>query len=113
MVGVGVDLDDEPRVRPVEVADPPSDDDVPITIEARTDNGDFILSVANGGVPIPPEARAQLFQPFFRGAVRRSQQGLGLGLFIVNEIAKAHGGTMEVTSSEDRTRFTFTMPRIA
>lgn len=83
---------------------------VPIDVAAATADGELVLSVANGGVPIPPEARARLFQPFFRGAVRRSQQGLGLGLFIVNEIAKAHGGTMAVTSSEEETRFTFTMP---
>jgi len=83
---------------------------VPIEIEARTQQGRFIFSVANGGVPIPPAARAELFQPFFRGAVRRRQQGLGLGLFIVSEIAKAHGGTMEVVSNEVETRFTFSMP---
>jgi phosphoserine phosphatase RsbU/P len=83
---------------------------IPIEVEAHTADGMFVLSVANGGVPIPPAARAQLFQPFFRGAVRRSQQGLGLGLFIVNEIAKAHGGSMEVESSEEETRFTFSMP---
>lgn len=83
---------------------------VPIEVEAFTDDSRFVLSVANGGVPIPPAAREQLFQPFFRGAVRRSQQGLGLGLFIVNEVAKAHGGAMEVTSSDEETRFTFSMP---
>jgi phosphoserine phosphatase RsbU/P len=83
---------------------------VPIVVEAQTGDGRFVLSVANGGVPIAPAARAHLFQPFFRGAVRRSQQGLGLGLFIVNEIAKAHGGSMEVVSSEHETRFTFSMP---
>ena len=82
----------------------------PIEVEAHIAHGRFILSVANGGVPIPPTARAQLFQPFFRGAVRRSQQGLGLGLFIVSEIAKAHGGMMEVTSTDEETRFTFSMP---
>ncbi len=83
---------------------------IPIEVDARTENGVFTLSVTNGGVAIPPAARAQLFQPFFRGAVRRSQQGLGLGLFIVNEIAKAHGGTMEVSSTDEQTRFTFSMP---
>lgn len=83
---------------------------LPIELEAHTKPGAFVLSVANGGVPIPPAARAQLFQPFFRGAVRHSQHGLGLGLFIVAEIAKAHGGSMEVSSSEEETRFTFTMP---
>ena len=84
--------------------------DVPIEVEAHIADGSFVLSVANGGVPIHPAARAQLFQPFFRGIVRRSQQGLGLGLFIVNEIAKAHGGSMDVASSEEETRFTFSMP---
>src|SRR6185295_14003566 len=47
---------------------------IPIEVEARTRDGRFSLSVTNGGVPIPPEARAHLFQPFFRGSVRRSQQ---------------------------------------
>lgn len=84
--------------------------DEAIAVSAKVADGRFVLSVSNGGPPIPPAARAQLFQPFFRGAVRRSQQGLGLGLFIVNEIARAHGGTMEVTSSEERTQFTFSMP---
>jgi sigma-B regulation protein RsbU (phosphoserine phosphatase) len=83
---------------------------VPIEVSARSNDDTFIFSVANGGVPIPQEARARLFQPFFRGAVRRSQQGLGLGLFIVSEIAKAHGGTMEVISNETGTRFVFSMP---
>lgn len=83
---------------------------VPVEVEARIADGDFHLTVSNGGVPIPPEARAQLFQPFFRGDMRPSQQGLGLGLFIVHEIAKAHGGSIDVTSDEELTRFTFTMP---
>lgn len=84
--------------------------DLPIVIEAATEAGSFTLSVINGGAPIPPAARAHLFQPFVRGTVRKSQQGLGLGLFIVAEIAKAHGGTMDVTSTEEQTRFTFSMP---
>jgi len=83
---------------------------VPVEVEARTGEGVFMLTVTNGGVPIPPEARAHLFQPFFRGDMRPSQQGLGLGLFIVSEIAKAHGGAMEVLSDDQLTSFTFTMP---
>jgi sigma-B regulation protein RsbU (phosphoserine phosphatase) len=83
---------------------------LPIQVAATTRDGNLILSVANGGMPISEEARARLFQPFFRGAVRHSQQGLGLGLFIVSEIAHAHGGVMSVTSSDEETRFTFTMP---
>ena len=83
---------------------------LPIEVKGWTDAENFTFSVANGGVPIPPEARAQLFKPFFRGVVRQSQHGLGLGLFIVSEIARAHGGTIDVASSEDETRFTFSMP---
>jgi phosphoserine phosphatase RsbU/P len=44
--------------------------------------------------------------------VRPSQQGLGLGLFIASEIARAHGGTLTVTSSSEATRFTFRMPLV-
>ncbi len=83
---------------------------LPIEVEGRTGDDAFVFAVCNGGPPIPAEARAQLFQPFFRGAVRSSQQGLGLGLFIVSEIAKAHGGEMEVVSDESGTSFIFRMP---
>lgn len=83
--------------------------DMPILVEGRSIGETFVFSVTNGGMPIPARARAKLFQPFFRGAVRRSQQGLGLGLFIVNEIAKAHGGEMTVISNEAETCFTFAM----
>jgi sigma-B regulation protein RsbU (phosphoserine phosphatase) len=49
----------------------------------------------------------RLFQPFFRGEVRASLQGLGLGLHIASEIAAAHGGTLSVQSFDEETRFTF------
>lgn len=84
----------------------------PIELMASTTGGEFHLSVRNGGDPIPLSARKRLFQPFFRGTVRQSQQGLGLGLFIVNEIARAHGGTMQVESTEMATCFTFSMPLV-
>jgi phosphoserine phosphatase RsbU/P len=83
----------------------------PIRFGARTDNERFVLTVANSGEPIPEEVRAALFQPFFRGSARPSRNGLGLGLFIASEIAKAHNGTLEVSSGVDETRFTFTMPK--
>lgn len=84
--------------------------DEPITVDAQTGGGTFELFVANGGAPIPETAMARLFQPFFRGAVRPSQHGLGLGLHIASEIAKAHGGEIDVASNEEETRFTFRMP---
>jgi sigma-B regulation protein RsbU (phosphoserine phosphatase) len=85
--------------------------DQPIRFEAGTDRERFVLSVANGGAPIPESMRPGLFQPFFRGHDRPSRNGLGLGLFIASEIAKAHDGTLDVVSDERETRFTFAMPR--
>ncbi len=82
----------------------------PVRVHANTADGALVISVANGGAPISPGAMERLFQPFFRGEVRPSQQGLGLGLYIASEIAKAHGGAVTVTSSESETRFTFRMP---
>ena len=86
------------------------DPDQPIRIDALLKNGQLEISVANGGEPIPHAAREHLFQPFYRGKVRPNQQGLGLGLFIASEIAKAHGGRIDVTSDAIETRFTFVMP---
>jgi phosphoserine phosphatase RsbU/P len=83
--------------------------DQPVRIEA-TAEGTLVLSVTNSGDPISPSVRTMLFEPFFRGDVRPSGQGLGLGLYIASEIAKAHGGTLDVTSSGGETRFTFRMP---
>ncbi len=83
--------------------------DQPIIVEAGIDGDDFVLAVANGGRPIPPELQAVLFQPFTREKARPSQNGLGLGLYIASEIARAHEGRLEVTSSDVETRFTLHM----
>lgn len=84
----------------------------PIRLDAETtETGGFRLSVANGGLPIPQEAMPKLFDPFVRGQSQGYKEGLGLGLYIAHEIAKAHKGTLTVTSSGDETRFTFEMPR--
>jgi sigma-B regulation protein RsbU (phosphoserine phosphatase) len=84
--------------------------DKPVRIVASTDDGMFVLWIANAGEPIPEAAMTDLFQPFFRGTVRASLQGLGLGLHIASEIAKAHEGELAVTSTAEETRFTFRMP---
>jgi phosphoserine phosphatase RsbU/P len=82
----------------------------PVRVRAATEDGLFKLSVANGGEPIPEAAMKKLFEPFFRGEVRGSRQGLGLGLHIASQIAKAHGGSLTVASTAKETRFTFVMP---
>jgi sigma-B regulation protein RsbU (phosphoserine phosphatase) len=84
--------------------------DQPIRVGAATEGDVFELWVANAGDPIPEAAMQRLFEPFFRGEVRNSRQGLGLGLHIASQIAQAHGGRIEVTSTPDETRFTFRMP---
>lgn len=82
----------------------------PVLVRARADEGGFELSVSNRGEPIPPETIRRLFQPYTRASDRPGQQGLGLGLYIASQIAQAHGGTLEVASTADETRFTFRMP---
>jgi sigma-B regulation protein RsbU (phosphoserine phosphatase) len=82
----------------------------PVRVRAATEDGLFKLSVANAGDPIPKAAMEKLFEPFFRGEVRASQQGLGLGLHIASQIAKAHDGVLTVTSTPKETKFTFVMP---
>jgi signal transduction histidine kinase len=82
----------------------------PIRVLATTDERSFELTVANEGKAIDPAVRQQLFQPFFRGN-GRSNRGLGLGLYIASEIARAHGGDIDVASSKEETRFTLRIPR--
>jgi sigma-B regulation protein RsbU (phosphoserine phosphatase) len=82
----------------------------PVRVRAETEEGLFKFSVANGGEPIPQAAMEKLFEPFFRGEVRASRQGLGLGLHIASQIAKAHDGVLTVTSTPEETKFTFVMP---
>jgi phosphoserine phosphatase RsbU/P len=84
--------------------------DQPVRVGAKTEGGEFKLWVANAGDPIPPAAMEKLFEPFFRGDVRDSRQGLGLGLHIASQIAQAHGGRIDVISTQDETRFVFSMP---
>lgn len=81
-----------------------------IRITASTTPDTFELSVANSGDPIPPATMEHLFQPFYRAKARPNQQGLGLGLYIASEIARAHRGTLDVRSIPDETSFTFRIP---
>jgi signal transduction histidine kinase len=85
---------------------------VAISVDGR-DPDAVTLRVQNGGA-IPAEVLPALFDPF-RGSSRQrpdASRGLGLGLFIVKEIARAHGGTVQVSSSADEgTTFVLSLPR--
>jgi signal transduction histidine kinase len=85
--------------------------DRPVQVTATTRDSVFSLAVSNEGAPIPPDTISRLFQPYWRGTTGSPQGGLGLGLYIAAEIARSHGGTLDVSSSEAGTTFTFTLPR--
>jgi len=82
----------------------------PIFVVAHVHDGRFTLRVTNGGPDLSPAVIAQLLKPYWRAASRAGSEGLGLGLYIVDQIARGHGGTVEVASSAGSTSFTFTMP---
>ncbi|HYO66865.1 MAG TPA: PAS domain-containing protein [Archangium sp.] len=88
--------------------------DTPVDFSLHDEGDSLRLEVHNEGPPIPRELLAGIFEPF-RRAVRgdaHPTSGLGLGLFIVQEIARAHGGTVEVRSSKGLgTTFTVRLPR--
>ncbi len=85
--------------------------DRPVRVSATTKDDEFELEVVNEGEPIDSVVMQRLFQPFFRGGGRRSfNEGLGLGLYIASEIARAHGGKIDVASSTQETRFTLRIP---
>ncbi len=72
------------------------------------------IEVRNLGEPIPPDLLPVIFDPFRRGGdeTRRKGEGVGLGLFIAEQIVRSHGGTISVRSSRDEgTTFSITLPR--
>jgi two-component system, sensor histidine kinase and response regulator len=78
-----------------------------------TDAARLVLAVRNRG-QIPSDILSCLFEPFRRGKVRAgSKDGLGLGLFIVEQIVLAHGGTINAESVDAITTFRVALPRVA
>lgn len=74
----------------------------PIKVDLIEDVDRVVLQVNNQGEQISPETLQNLFQPFWRGARKRSNSsGLGLGLYIVKQIVEAHGGKISVDSSRE------------
>ncbi len=86
-----------------------------ISLTARGEAHEVVLQVHNYGVPIADAERAGLFDPLKRiasGAERGAQGSLGLGLYIAERIVTAHGGTIDVNSTEgEGTFFTVRLPR--
>jgi signal transduction histidine kinase len=90
--------------------------DLPIDVAIRGDAKEVSLSVHNQGVPISKDSIRGIFDALIRGGEDGSDvsnsTNLGLGLYITKEIVSAHGGTVQVTSTEKKgTTFTARFPR--
>jgi len=79
--------------------------DTPVRVSASMTGAGFVLSVVNQGGQLPQTVIDQLFKPYWRAASRSGNEGLGLGLYIVDQIARAHGGSIEVSSTGGTTAF--------
>jgi signal transduction histidine kinase len=89
------------------------DASAPVQVAITSTDGRFSIAVSNRSADLSPELIGQLFKPFWRAQARSAHQGthqgLGLGLYIVSEIARSHGGVMDVVSRDGEVTFTFSM----
>jgi signal transduction histidine kinase len=86
----------------------------PVDVKLHDTGGGAELTVANPGEPISQETLDVMFEPLRRGSIvedEHERASLGLGLFIVDQIAKAHGGAIEVESTAGTTTFTMHLPK--
>jgi len=89
----------------------------PVTVrwhrEGDPPEGDLVVTVHNEGRPIDPALLPHVFEPFRAGERDASSEkgSMGLGLFIVREIVRAHGGAVSATSDAERgTTFAVRLP---
>jgi signal transduction histidine kinase len=80
-----------------------------VTVRLSRSGSNIVIAVHNNGAPIPPDKLDTLFDPYRRATSSRG--GVGLGLYIVDQIARAHGGSVQVTSTaEAGTTFAVQLP---
>ncbi|QNA90265.1 GAF domain-containing sensor histidine kinase [Massilia sp. Dwa41.01b] len=84
-------------------------DHTPVAVRAAMAGDEFILSVTNQGRELARKVIDQLFKPYWRASSRSGNEGLGLGLYIVDQIARAHDGSIDVHSDGGSTSFVFRM----
>jgi PAS domain S-box-containing protein len=86
--------------------------DRPVTVRLSAADDIVRLSVHSFGPPIPPEVLSMIFDPYHRTTARSGRsKGLGLGLFITQQIVLAHGGRLDCRSTqEDGTTLTVLLP---
>lgn len=83
----------------------------PVRVAVVGEKRDLCIEVSNSGPAIDRETLMHLFEPLKRGTAKGRHPGLGLGLYIVREIAKGHGGGVEARSDDRETVFTVRLPR--
>jgi signal transduction histidine kinase len=84
--------------------------DQPVRIKVLGGEAGIRIEVSNSGPPIDPEMLALIFEPLKRGTAN-GHSGLGLGLYIVREIAIGHAGAVEARSNDSETVFSVRLPR--
>ena len=82
----------------------------PIALSAEQKSGQLHIHVENHGPLIPRKTLKHLFEPYYRSSDGGTTEGLGLGLYISQQIAAAHGGRITASSDHDTTVFSFEMP---
>jgi signal transduction histidine kinase len=84
----------------------------PVEVRLAREDRRAVLAVHSEGAPIPSDLMPVIFDPYARVTARNPKsKGLGLGLFITQQIIQAHGGSIEVSSTEnDGTTFTVWLP---
>jgi signal transduction histidine kinase len=81
-----------------------------VHLSVREDGDGLSLSIADTGPGIPPDLREAVFQRFFRSDASRSIEGYGLGLSLVDAIAKLHGFTLSIDDNHPGCVFTLRCP---
>ena len=87
--------------------------DAPVRVVLTGEEADVRIEVVNSGPAIEQSALDQIFDPLKRGPAQHhdTDDGLGLGLYIVREVARAHGGEIDVRSDKGETVFAVRLPR--
>jgi signal transduction histidine kinase len=90
----------------------PEGKDNVVSIDVSSRDGLVSLAVTDSGPGIPESDLPHLFEPFYRGSRSRERQtrGSGLGLTLVDHIAKEHGGRVYVSTSRSGSRFALVLP---
>ena len=88
------------------------DPNQPILVRVALHPGRALLEISNAGAPIPPETEAVLFNPFKRSSMNnpRNRTGMGLGLYIAQQIVREHRGEIGYRHEDERVIFEVRLP---